>query len=166
MSSSWGVYGDDVQRIMILPGRLAANSRVMHDTLERLFDAPAESAQDLADDKECAAMNEQITLLGTDVADLKNDVGSIRLDVGGLKLDVSILKSDVSGLKLDVSILKSDVSVLKSEVNALKLDTAVIRGNYATRSDVSEAKSAVILSCVGSMIAMTGLAFAVARWVV
>ena len=137
---------------MILPGRLAANSRVMHDTLERLFDTPAESAQDLADDKECAAMNEQITLLGTDLAGLRNDVGNIRLDV--------------SGVKLDISSLKSDVSVLKSEVSALKLDTALIRGNYATRSDVSEAKSAVILSCVGSMIAMTGLAFAVARWVV
>ena len=106
--------GGDLQGIMTLAERLAANSRAMHDTLETLFDNTEKWEEHPLDHKEADAMNEQISTLEKDVASLKLDVG-------------------------------------------------VMRSNYATRSDVSEAKSAVILSCVGSMIALSGLAFAAAR---
>ena len=92
------------------------------------------------------------------MAGLKVDVTDLKTDVAGLKVDVTDLKVDVAGLKTDVTVLKTDVS-------SLKLDLAVVRSNYATRSDVAEAKSAVILSCVGTMIALSSVAFAVARLV-
>ena len=59
--------------------------------------------------------------------------------------------------------MNEQITTLEKDVASLKLDVGVMRSNYATKSDVSEAKSAVILSCVGSMLALSGLAFAAAR---
>ena len=65
----------------------------------------------------------------------------------------------------EVTAMNEQITTLEKDVASLKLDVGVMRSNYATKSDVSEAKSAVILSCVGSMLALSGLAFAAARWV-
>ena len=61
--------------------------------------------------------------------------------------------------------LEKDIAGMKVDIASLKLDIAVVRSNYASKSDVAEAKSAVILSCVGTMIALSGVAFAVAKLV-
>ena len=102
----------------------------MDDTLGTLFDSGEKSEEHEMKSMEDLVMDEQVTTLAKDMADVK--------------ADVAVLKTDVSGLKLDV---------------------AVVRSNYATKSDVAEAKSAVILSCVGTMIALSSVAFAVARLV-
>ena len=128
---------------------------------------------DVADLKvDVAGIKVDVAGLKTDVAGIKVDVAGLKTDVAGLKTDVADLKTDVAGLKVDVTDLKvdvaglkTDVTVLKTDVSSLKLDLAVVRSNYATRSDVAEAKSAVILSCVGTMIALSSVAFAVARLV-
>ena len=162
----------DLQRATALAQRLAKNSRAMHDTLGTLFDRGKKSEEHGMKRTEDGTMDEQVNALAKDmagvkldVADLKVDVAGLKTDVAGLKVDVAGLKTDVAGLKTDVTVLKTDVGVLKTDVSGLKLDLAVVRSNYATKSDVAEAKSAVILSCVGTMIALSGVAFAVARLV-
>ena len=176
----------DLQRATALAQRLAKNSRAMHDTLGTLFDRGKKSEEHGMKRTEDGTMDEQVNALAkdmagvkldvadlkvdvagikVDVAGLKTDVAGIKVDVAGIKTDVAVLKTDVAGLKTDVTVLKTDVGVLKTDVSGLKLDLAVVRSNYATRSDVAEAKSAVILSCVGTMIALSGVAFAVARLV-
>ena len=183
----------DLQRATALAQRLARNSNAMRDTLGTLFDSGEKSEEHEVKNTEDCAMDEQFNTLAKDmagvkldVADLKVDVAGIKVDVAGLKtdvtglkvdvaglktdvtglkVDVAGLKVDVAGLKTDVTVLKTDVGVLKTDVSGLKLDLAVVRSNYATKSDVAEAKSAVILSCVGTMIALSGVAFAVARLV-
>lgn len=112
-----------------------------------------------------AGLKTDVAGLKVDVTGLKTDVAGLKTDVAGLTTDVADLKVDVTGLKTDVAGLKVDVGVLKTDVSGLKLDLAVVRSNYATKSDVAEAKSAVILSCVGTIIAMSGVAFAVAKLV-
>ena len=162
----------DLQRATALAQRLARNSKAMHDTLGTLFDRGEKNEEHGMKSTEDCAMDEQVNTLGKDmagvkldVADLKVDVAGIKVDVAGLKTDVAGLKVDVADLKTDVAGLKTDVTVLTTDVSSLKLDLAVVRSNYATRSDVAEAKSTVILSCVGTMIALAGVAFAVARLV-
>ena len=183
----------DLRRATALAQRLAKNSRAMHDTLGTLFDRGKKSEEHGMKRTEDGTMDEQVNALAkdmagvkldvadlkvdvagikvdvaglkTDVAGLKVDVTGLKVDVAGLKVDVADLKVDVAGLKTDVTVLKTDVGVLKTDVSGLKLDLAVVRSNYATKSDVAEAKSAVILSCVGTMIALSGVAFAVARLV-
>ena len=183
----------DLQRVTALAQRLASNSKAMRDTLGTLFDSGEKSEEHAVKSAEDRVMDEQANTLGkdmagvkldvadlkvdvaglktdvaglkVDVAGLKTDVAGIKVDVAGLKTDVAGLKVDVSDLKVDVAGLKTDVTGLKTDVSSLKLDLAVVRANYATRSDVAEAKSAVILSCVGTMIALSGVAFAVARLV-
>ncbi|MGK5062027.1 hypothetical protein [Janthinobacterium sp. LB3P112] len=121
---------------------------------------------DVADIKvDVADLKTDVADLRVDVAGLKTDVTGLKVDVAGLKTDVAGLKVDVADLKVDVAGLKTDVGVLKTDVSGLTLDVAVVRSNYATKSDVAEAKSAVILSCVGTMIALSGAAFAVAKLV-
>ena len=134
----------DLQRATALAQRLARNSNAMRDTLGTLFDRGEKSEEHGMKRTEDGTMDEQVNALAKDMA--------------GVKLDVA-------GLKTDVAVLKTDVGVLKTDVSGLKLDLAVVRSNYATKSDVAEAKSAVILSCVGTIIAMSGVAFAVARLV-
>lgn len=162
----------DLQRVTALAQRLASNSKAMRDTLGTLFDSGEKSEEHAVTSTEDCAMDEQVNTLGKDMAsvkldvkDVKADVTDIKVDVAGLKTDVTGLKVDVAGLKTDVAALKTDVGVLKTDISGLKLDLAVVRSNYATKSDVAEAKSAVILSCVGTIIAMSGVAFAVARLV-
>lgn len=162
----------DLQRVTALAQRLAINSKAMRDTLGTLFDSGEKSEEHAVTSTEDCAMDEQVNTLAKDmagvkldVADLKVDVAGIKVDVAGLKTDVAGLKVDVADLKVDVAGLKTDVTVLKTDVGNLKLDLAVVRSNYATKSDVAEAKSAVILSCVGTMIALSGVAFAVAKLV-
>ena len=141
----------DLQHVMALAQRLASNSKAMRDTLGTLFDSGEKSEEHAVTSMEDCAMDEQVNALAKDMA--------------GVKLDVADLKVDVAGIKVDVAGMKTDVGVLKTDVSGLKLDLAVVRSNYATRSDVAEAKSAVILSCVGTIIAMAGVAFAVAKLV-
>ncbi|MCC7699253.1 hypothetical protein [Janthinobacterium sp. EB271-G4-7A] len=162
----------DLQRVTALAQRLASNSKAMRDTLGTLFDSGEKSEEHAVTSTEDCAMDEQVNTLGKDMAsvkldvkDVKADVTDIKVDVADLKTDVADIKVDVAGLKTDVAALKTDVGVLKTDVSGLKLDLAVVRSNYATKSDVAEAKSAVILSCVGTIIAMSGVAFAVARLV-
>ncbi|WP_338681543.1 hypothetical protein OPV09_10335 [Janthinobacterium sp. TB1-E2] len=148
----------DLQRAMALAQRLARNSKAMHDTLGTLFDRGEKCEEHRVKSMEDCTMDEQVNTLAKDMAGVKLDVADLKVDVAGIKVDVADLKTDVAGLKTDVTVLTTDVS-------SLKLDLAVVRSNYATRSDVAEAKSAVILSCVGTMIALAGVAFAVARLV-
>lgn len=176
----------DLQRATALAQRLARNSRAMHDTLGTLFDMGEKSEEHGMKRTEDCTMDEQVNPLAkdmagvkldvadlkvdvagikVDVAGLKTDVAGLKVDVAGLKVDVADLKVDVAGLKTDVTVLKTDVGVLKTDVSGLKLDLAVVRSNYATKSDVAEAKSTVILSCVGTIIAMSVVAFAMARLV-
>ena len=176
----------DLQRVTGLAQRLASNSKAMRDTLGTLFDSGEKSEEHAVTSTEDCAMDEQVNTLGKDMAGVKLDVADLKVDVAGIKVDVAGLKTDVAGLKtdvadlktdvaglkvdvtdlkVDVAGLKTDVTVLKTDVSSLKLDLAVVRSNYATRSDVAEAKSAVILSCVGTMIALSSVAFAVARLV-
>ncbi|MDN2678288.1 hypothetical protein [Janthinobacterium sp. SUN033] len=162
----------DLQRVTALAQRLASNSKAMRDTLGTLFDSGEKSEEHAVTSTEDCAMDEQVNALAKDMAsvkldvkDVKVDVADIKVDVAGLKTDVTGLKVDVAGLKTDVAALKTDVGVLKTDVSGLKLDLAVMRSNYATKSDVAEAKSTVILSCVGTIIAMSGVAFAVAKLV-
>lgn len=162
----------DLQRVTALAQRLASNSKAMRDTLGTLFDSGEKSEEHAVTSTEDCAMDEQVNTLGKDMAsvkldvkDVKANVTDIKVDVADLKTDVADIKVDVAGLKTDVAALKTDVGVLKTDVSGLKLDLAVVRSNYATKSDVAEAKSAVILSCVGTIVAMSGVAFAVARLV-
>lgn len=162
----------DLQRVTALAQRLASNSKAMRDTLGTLFDSGEKSEEHAVTSTEDCAMDEQVNTPGKDMAsvkldvkDVKAEVTDIKVDVADLKTDVADIKVDVAGLKTDVAALKTDVGVLKTDVSGLKLDLAVVRSNYATKSDVAEAKSAVILSCVGTIIAMSGVAFAVARLV-
>ena len=176
----------DLQRVTGLAQRLASNSKAMRDTLGTLFDSGEKSEEHAVTSTEDCAMDEQVNTLGKDMAGVKLDVADLKVDVAGIKVDVAGLKTDVAGLKtdvadlktdvaglkvdvtdlkVDVAGLKTDVTVLKTDVSSLKLDLAVVRSNYATRSDVAEAKSAVIMSCVGTMIALSSVAFAVARLV-
>lgn len=162
----------DLQRVTALAQRLASNSKARRETLGTLFDSGEKSEEHAVTSTEDCAMDEQVNTLGKDMAsvkldvkDVKADVTDIKVDVADLKTDVADIKVDVAGLKTDVAALKTDVGVLKTDVSGLKLDLAVVRSNYATKSDVAEAKSAVILSCVGTIIAMSGVAFAVARLV-
>ena len=148
----------DLQRATALAQRLAKNSRAMHDTLGTLFDRGKKSEEHGMKRTEDGTMDEQVNALAKDMAGVKLDVADLKVDVAGIKVDVG-------GMKTDVAVLKTDVGVLKTDVSGLKLDLAVVRSNYATKSDVAEAKSAVILSCVGTMIALSGVAFAVARLV-
>jgi archaellum component FlaC len=148
----------DLQRVTALAQRLANNSKAMRDTLGTLFDSGEKSEEHAVTSTEDCAMDEQVNTLGKDMAGVKLDVADLKVDVAGIKVDVA-------GLKTDVAVLKTDVGVLKTDVSGLKLDLAVVHSNYATKSDVAEAKSAVILSCVGTIIAMSGVAFAVARLV-
>ena len=148
----------DLQRAMALAQRLARNSKAMHDTLGTLFDRGEKCEEHRVKSMEDCTMDEQVNTLAKDMAGVKLDVADIKVDVAGLK-------TDVAGLKVHVAGLKTDVTGLKTDVGNLKLDVAVVRSNYATKSDVAEAKSAVILSCVGTIIAMSGVAFAVARLV-
>lgn len=148
----------DLQRATALAQRLARNSRAMHDTLGTLFDRGEKSEEHGMKRTEDCTMDEQVNALAKDMAGVKLDVADLKVDVAGIKVDVARLKTDVAGIKVDVAGLKTDVS-------NLKLDVAVVRSNYATKSDVAEAKSAVILSCVGTMIALSSVAFAVARLV-
>ena len=148
----------DLQRATALAQRLAKNSRAMHDTLGTLFDRGKKSEEHGMKRTENGTMDEQVNALAKDMAGVKLDVADLKVDVAGIKVDVG-------GMKTDVAVLKTDVGVLKTDVSGLKLDLAVVRSNYATKSDVAEAKSAVILSCVGTMIALSGVAFAVARLV-
>lgn len=141
----------DLQRVTTLAQRLASNSKAMRDTLGTLFDSDEKSEEHAMTSMEDCAMDEQVNALAKDMA--------------GVKLDVADLKVDVAGIKVDVAGMKTDVGVLKTDVSGLKLDLAVVRSNYATKSDVAEAKSAVLLSCVGTIIAMSGVAFAVAKLV-
>ena len=141
----------DLQRVTTLAQRLASNSKAMRDTLGTLFDSGEKSEEHAVTSMEDCAMDEQVNALAKDMA--------------GVKLDVADLKVDVAGIKVDVAGMKTDVGVLKTDVSGLKLDLAVVRSNYATKSDVAEAKSAVLLSCVGTIIAMSGVAFAVAKLV-
>ncbi|MEG1050966.1 MAG: hypothetical protein RSF79_02825 [Janthinobacterium sp.] len=141
----------DLQRVTTLAQRLASNSKAMRDTLGTLFDSGEKSEEHAVTSMEDCAMDEQVNALAKDMA--------------SVKLDVKDVKADVAGLKVDVAGLKTDVGVLKTDVSGLKLDVAVVRSNYATKSDVAEAKSAVLLSCVGTIIAMSGVAFAVAKLV-
>lgn len=141
----------DLQRVTTLAQRLASNSKAMRDTLGTLFDSDEKSEEHAVTSMEDCAMDEQVNALAKDMA--------------GVKLDVADLKVDVAGIKVDVAGMKTDVGVLKTDVSGLKLDLAVVRSNYATKSDVAEAKSAVLLSCVGTIIAMSGVAFAVAKLV-
>ena len=176
----------DLQRATALAQRLARNSKAMHDTLGTLFDWGEKNEEHGMKSTEDCTMDEQVNTLGKDMAGVKLDVADLKVDVAGIKVDVAGLKTDVAGLKVDVAGLKTDVAdlkvdvadlktdvaglktdvtVLTTDVSSLKLDLAVVRSNYATRSDVAEAKSTVILSCVGTMIALAGVAFAVARLV-
>lgn len=148
----------DLQRVTGLAQRLASNSKAMRDTLGTLFDSGEKSEEHAVTSTEDCAMDEQVNALGKDMAGVKLDVADLKVDVAGIKVDVA-------GLKTDVADLKTDVGVLKTDVSGLKLDLTVVRSNYATKSDVAEAKSAVLLSCVGTIIAMSGVAFAVARLV-
>lgn len=147
----------DLERAMALAERLAVNSSIMHDTFGTLFDSAGESEDDLS--------SEEDTVMGDQDGTLGEDMASVKRDVAGLKVDLCLVKEDVAGLKKDVGELKVDVTHLKTDVHSLQLDMAVVKSNYATRSDVAEAKSAVILSCVGTMIALSGVAFAVAKLV-
>ncbi|MDO8041073.1 hypothetical protein [Janthinobacterium sp. SUN137] len=148
----------DLQRVTALAQRLASNSKAMRDTLGTLFDSGEKSEEHAVTSTEDCAMDEQVNALAKDMASVKLDVKDVKADVAGLKVDVA-------GLKTDVAALKTDIGVLKTDVSGLKLDLAVVRSNYATKSDVAEAKSAVILSCVGTIIAMSGVAFAMAKLV-
>ena len=65
-------------------------------------------------------VNARLTILETDVSELKQDVSVLKQDVSVLKQDVSELKQDVSVLKQDVSELKQDVSELKQDVGTIK----------------------------------------------
>lgn len=141
----------DLQHVMALTQRLASNSKAMRDTLGTLFDSGEKSEEHAVTSTEDDAMDEQVNALAKDMA--------------SVKLDVKDINADVADIKVDVAGVKTDVGVLKTDVSGLKLDLAVVRSNYATRSDVAEAKSAVILSCVGTIIAMAGVAFAVAKLV-
>ena len=148
----------DLQRATALAQRLAKNSRAMRDTLGTLFDRGKKSEEHGMKRTEDGTMDEQVNALAKDMAGVKLDVADLKVDVAGIKVDVA-------GMKTDVAVLKTDVGVLKTDVSGLKLDLAVVRSNYATKSDVAEAKSAVLLSCVGTIIAMSGVAFAVAKLV-
>ena len=84
-------------------------------------------------------------------------------DTLGTLFDNTGKSEDHSSHHEEASAMNEQITTLEKDVASLKLDVGVMRSNYATKSDVSEAKSAVILSCVGSMIALSGLAFAAAR---
>ena len=78
-----------------------------------------------------------------------SDITILRL--GNIETDVAVMKTDLAALKLDVGDLKTDVGALKTDVFTLQMDVGVIKSNYSTKADVSEAKATIIMWVVSAM---------------
>ena len=98
----------DLQRVTALAQRLANNSKAMRDTLGTLFDSGEKSEEHEMKSMEDLVMDEQVTTLAKDMADVKADVAVLKTDVSGLKLDVAVVRSNYA--------TKSDVAEAKSAV--------------------------------------------------
>ncbi|MEI6650192.1 MAG: hypothetical protein WCL23_02025 [Candidatus Moraniibacteriota bacterium] len=61
-------------------------------------------------------MDEQFSVLGADVAELKTDVAILKTDVAELKTDVAEIKTDVAILKTDVVELKDTVGNIEANL--------------------------------------------------
>lgn len=51
-----------------------------------------------------------------------------------------------------VSKLETEVSATKTTINAIERDVAVIKSNYATKTDVAEAKNSIIMWVVSAIL--------------
>ena len=98
----------DLQRATALAQHLARNSKAMDDTLGTLFDSGEKSEEHEMKSMEDLVMDEQVTTLAKDMADVKADVAVLKTDVSGLKLDVAVVRSNYA--------TKSDVAEAKSAV--------------------------------------------------
>lgn len=65
----------------------------------------------------------------------------------------------------DMASVKRDVAEVRVHINSMELDITLLKSNYATKSDVAEAKLAMIFWCMGTMTVLSIVVFAVARLV-
>ncbi|NHZ92672.1 hypothetical protein F2P45_27225 [Massilia sp. CCM 8733] len=63
----------------------------------------------------------------------------------GMEKRVANLEANVASMMLDVSVMKTDVAVLRTDVAVMKLDVEVVKSTCATKGDVSEMKSSIIM---------------------
>jgi outer membrane murein-binding lipoprotein Lpp len=118
--------------------------------------------------KDVSVLKTDVSDLKVDVAVLKTDVSDLKADVAVLKTDVAVLKTDVAVLKTDVSEIKADVSVLKTDVGVLKIDVAVIRSssaNYATKADIAMLEASMLKWVFGGFVSLAGIIVAAAKFI-
>ena len=61
--------------------------------------------------------------------------------------------------------MENRVSKLETDLTAIKIDLAVIKSNYATKSDLAVMESTILKWFIGTAIALTSLAFVAARFI-
>lgn len=58
----------------------------------------------------------------------------------------------MSKIEGDLNVLKGDVAALRCDLNALNIDMAVVKANYATKTDVLEAKHSIVMWIVSAIL--------------
>lgn len=58
----------------------------------------------------------------------------------------------MSKIEDDLNVLKGDVAALRCDVNILNIDMAVVKANYATKTDVLEAKHSIVMWIVSAIL--------------
>jgi hypothetical protein len=58
----------------------------------------------------------------------------------------------MSKIEDDLNVLKGDVAALRCDVNTLNIDMAVVKANYATKTDVLEAKHSIVMWIVSAIL--------------
>ena len=68
-----------------------------------------------------------MTVVKSDIVELKSDMAVVKSDIVELKSDMTVVKSDIVELKSDMAVVKSDIVELKSDIVELKSDMTVVK---------------------------------------
>jgi hypothetical protein len=55
-------------------------------------------------------------------------------------------------MEVDLTALKADVAAMRCDVNTLNIDMAVVKANYATKTDVLEARHSIVMWIVSAIL--------------
>lgn len=70
---------------------------------------------------------------------------------------------DSAAGKADDGGMEARISSLEKDMAAVKTDVAVIRSNYATKTDIASLESTILKWFIGTAVTLVGLAFAAAK---